>query len=308
MNRRLPLVIINPAAGGASAGRDWTGAAAALQHHIGPFECLFTHSSGDATHFAEEESRAGRRLLIAFGGDGTISEIANGIVRSGAPCELGILPHGTGSDFRRSLEIPSRLADAARVLRNGRSLRMDVGKVNYQVSEGNTDSRYFVNSASFGLSGEVAENTNRSSKTLGGMLSFASSTVEAAVKFAPPDVLLELEDEPARRIPVTTICLNNGRFFGGGMKIAPEASLVDGRLDVIVVEKLSVLEILSKGPLLYAGAHLGLPEVHHQRTRVARAWPRDSKVRIPLEVDGESPGTLPARFEVCPRALRVRVA
>ncbi len=307
MNRNLPIIIVNPAAGGGAAGREWTSSAAKILNHFGPFETAFTCRSGDATQIADSESRSGRRLIIAFGGDGTISEVARGILSSGATSELGVLPRGTGSDFHRSLELPSRLTDAAHALRNSRTVSIDVGRVSFESRKGGTESHYFVNSASFGLSGEVADSTNRSSKALGGMIAFASRAVKSAFTYDPPDVYLQVEDEPARRSPVTMVCLNNGRFFGGGMKIAPSASLVDGRLDLVVVRKLSFAQILTKGPLLYTGAHLGLPEVDHRTARSAQARPADSSLRILVEVDGECPGFLPARFEVCPQALRLRV-
>ncbi|MFQ5790998.1 MAG: diacylglycerol/lipid kinase family protein [Acidobacteriota bacterium] len=307
MKMSLPLVIINPAAGGGRAGRDWAQAAPGLRYHFGPFACAFTQSSGDAARIAEEEARRGRRLLIAFGGDGTISEIAGGILRSRAPTELGFLPHGTGADSLRSLGIPCRLSDAAQVLRNARSRRMDVGQVWYTTPRGTTESRYFFNSASFGLSGAVAERANRSSKALGGRFTFAYNTVKMAWTYQPADIWLELDGGPPRRLFVTTVSFNNGRYFGGGMHIAPKASLVDGRLDAIVIRRLPFMRILTQGPRLYAGAHLGLPEVHHQKVLSAKAWPSHSANRLCLEVDGESPGALPARFGVCAGALRVRV-
>jgi YegS/Rv2252/BmrU family lipid kinase len=250
---------------------------------------------------------AGRRFIIAFGGDGTISEVARGILSAETDTELGVLPHGTGSDFVRSLELPSRLGDAAATLSEGRTVWMDVGNVSFRTSKGDTETRDFINSSSFGLSGDVTESTNRSSKSLGGFVSFASSTIKSAFTFDHPDVFLEVDDEPARRLPITTVCFNNGRYFGGGMKIAPDASMVDGRLDLIVVRKLSFGKILAQGPRLYAGAHLSLPEVHHRLATTARAWPAGSDVDVLLEVDGESPGTLPAQFQIRPKALRVRI-
>lgn len=304
---QLPLVIVNPAAGGGSGGRDWAHAVASVRSNFGPFECAFTKTSGDAARIAETQSQAGRALIIAFGGDGTISEIAAGILRSGLDVELGVLPHGTGQDFVRSLALPSRLADAARSLRDGRSVRIDMGKVCCRGPDGGRSSQYFINSASFGLSGEVTENINRSSKALGGLFAFASQTVRTAFTYDPPDVYLEIDDEPARRLPITTVAFNNGRYFGGGMKMAPDASLVDGRLDMIVVRKLSLPRILLQGPRLYAGAHLGMPEVDHRLVVSARARPVDPNIQIALEVDGESPGFLPADVEVMPKALRVRV-
>jgi diacylglycerol kinase family enzyme len=139
------------------------------------------------------------------------------------------------------------------------------------------------------------------------MLSFASSTVKTAFEYDPPDVFIEIDDEPARRLPITTVTFNNGRYLGGGMKMAPEARLADGKLDMVVVKKLPFHRLITQGPRLYAGAHLGLPEVHHRRARSIKAWPVDPEVRVSIEVDGESPGRLPATFGVCTKALRIRV-
>ena len=311
MNPGLPLVIINPAAGGGEAGRSWAGAATTVRSHFGPYQCAFTEREGDAARIAEEEARAGRRFIISFGGDGTISEVARGILRSRAEAELGVLPQGTGADFLRTLGVPSRLADAARTLRCGQSRKIDVGQVSFTRPDGTTESRYFINSASFGLSGEVAARTNRVHRAngrhlFGGTLAYATHTMKAAMAFVPPAVWIQIGTDAARRLSITQVSVNNGKFFGGGMKIAPGASLVDGHLDLVIVRKLSFGKILADGPRIYTGTHLSLPEVDHSRVESVSAWPVSEGATIGLEVDGETPGALPARFQVWPQALIVR--
>jgi diacylglycerol kinase family enzyme len=283
MRERLPLIVINPAAGGGAAGRAWASAAPTVRSHFGPYECAFTRHRGDATRIAEEESRAGRRFIITFGGDGTISEVARGILRSGGSVELGFLPQGTGADFLRTLGAPSRLADAARALRHSRTCTIDVGKISYTTGDNETTSTWFVNSASFGLSGEVAERTNeaqRASKALGGKVAYAAQTLKAALAFTPKAVWIQTGTESARRLTITQVSIANGRFF---------------------------LRILADGPRLYTGTHLSLPEVDHCQVDSVKAWPDTTEEEVGLELDGETPGRLPAHFEVCPRALTVRV-
>jgi YegS/Rv2252/BmrU family lipid kinase len=278
-------------------------AASTLKAQFGAFERRFTEAPGHAALIAQEEARSGRRLLLTFGGDGTISETARGILASGPSglaCELGVLPHGTGGDFIRSLSIPSRLADAARSLRHGKTVLIDVGRVTF--SDG--AERNFVNSASFGLSGEVAYRANHSKKT---GVSYARHTVSAALGFDFPDVLLEINGYE-HRARITTVSLHNGRFFGGGMKMAPAADLTDGSLQMILVRKMSPLKLLTKAPLMYWGAHLGVSEVEHACVTKLEAAATNPGHSIRVEVDGESPGELPACFEVQPHALRVRVA
>jgi len=296
----LPLVIVNPASRGGAGARDWPRAAAALRSHFGPFARRFTEGPGHASELAREEAGKGRRLLLTFGGDGTISETARGILASGADCELGVLPHGTGGDFIRSLGMPSRMADAARALRRGRGQAIDVGRVTF----GDGSARAFVNAASFGLSAEVAYRVNRARKTAA---SYAEQTVRAALDFEFPRVHVETDGKAPRGIAITSVSLHNGRFFGGGMKMAPAATLRDGRLQVIVVRKLAPVALLSRAPLLYGGAHLGLDDVEHGDVSRFSARPAQAGAGIKVEADGESVGLLPARFEVQPKALCVRL-
>jgi YegS/Rv2252/BmrU family lipid kinase len=293
----LPLVIVNPQSRRGQSGRDWPGAAAALRAHFGAFECRFTEAAGHASKIAREEADRGRALLLTFGGDGTISETARGILDSGMPAELGILPHGTGGDLARSLAVPARLADAARALRQGVSVEIDVGRVVF----GDGTEKSFVNSASFGLSAEVAHRAHRD----GG--SYAFETIRAAFRFEHPEVVISADGGARRRLHITTVSLHNGRYFGGGMNMAPEAKITDGRLDVVVVKKIAFWKLARKGPLLYFGAHLGLPEVEHGKLVSLEARPTREDVRVRVELDGEPDDFLPARFEIRPRALRVRL-
>ncbi len=298
MSLARPLVIVNPASQGGRGARDWPAAASALRSHFGPFECRFTSGPGDAARIAREEADRGRGLLVAYGGDGTISESARGILESGKPVELGILPHGTGGDLVRSLAIPTRNADAARALRQGRTVAIDVGRVVFEDGR----ERCFVNSASFGLSAEVAR---RVSRRAGG--GFIRETVKAASSYGFPEVELRVDSGPRRRVRITTVSLHNGRFFGGGMKMAPEARLTDGLLDLVVVRKISLAKLVGESPLLYLGAHLGLPEVEHGRVSAVEACPVNRAVEVLVETDGEVEHRLPARFEIRTRALRIRI-
>jgi diacylglycerol kinase (ATP) len=315
---KMPLVIVNPASAGGATGKRWPRLAHALATHFGPFNSAFTTHAGEARLIAEREALAGRSLLIACGGDGTISEVANGILSAGVEsAELGILPSGTGGDFRRTLQISSRAEDAARMLRRGRTRTIDAGRVTYINHNGEEESRFFLGVSSCGLSGKVIERVKREkgvwlpvgrSSLLGGggKLSFAAATLRETLGSENTDLRIELDDRVARHIRVVNFCVANARYFGGGMKIAPEAKLNDGQFDCIVIGDLSALDILSNGYKLYTGTHLNLEQVHQARARRVRVSPNKSGERIALEVDGELPGHLPATFEIVPDALRVR--
>ena len=297
----MSVVIVNPSSAGGSTGEAWPQIASDLRSQFGSFRALFTKHRGDAAVLASEAARKGAKLIIACGGDGTISEVANGILSSGKDAELGIMPSGTGGDFRRTLEIPSRSRDAARVLRIGRSVRIDVGRVSYTDQNGADATRYFVGVASCGMSTKVIERVKTDD------VSFVSALLKTAMHNAPVRLVVQLDDSHERHLLVSNLCIANARYFGGGMKIAPDAKLTDGKLDVISIGDLSAMKIFTSAPRVYTGSHLSMPEVSHTLARkiTVRASDRDTEVAV--EVDGELPGRLPATFQIVPDALRVRV-
>jgi YegS/Rv2252/BmrU family lipid kinase len=286
-----------------------------LARHFGAFNCALTEKAGDGRRLAARGAVDGRRLIIACGGDGTISEVANGILESGCAVELGILPSGTGGDFRRSLGIPARTADAARTLLRGRARLMDVGRVTYLDHEGAKVTRYFLGVASFGMStgiiSRVKEGGSRSVTLAGngrlkGKLSFAAATVRSTFSSTGTEVVVQLDDQRERRLTVSNLCIANARYFGGGMKVAPDAMLDDGQFDVISIGDLGALKILANAYKLYRGTHLDMEQVHQSRARVVNARPALKNEEVAIEIDGELSGRLPAKFEIHPRALRVR--
>src|SRR5215213_5426018 len=190
----MNLVIINPSSASGSTGDAWPQIASDLRSEFGPFQTAFTKSRGGAATLASDAARKGVKLIIACGGDGTISEVANGILSSGKDVELGILPSGTGGDFRRTLEIPSQSRAAARILRTGRTRRIDVGRVSYLDHNGAKAMRYFVGVASCGMSTKVIERVKaggpdwlpaNTPKWLGGRISFGASLLQTAMRNVP---------------------------------------------------------------------------------------------------------------------------
>ncbi len=310
----LPLVIINPASAGGATRDEWPSIASDLRTNFGAFNCVFTRSPGEGTELAAEAARKGTKLIIACGGDGTISEVANGIIASAKDAELGIVPSGTGGDFRKTIEIPARPRDAARILRDGITRRIDVGRVTF-TNNGENDTRYFLGVASFGMSAGVIGRVKESGpqwlpakapKWLSGRLSFSVSMLQTALQSSATRVVVQLDDTRERHLTVANFCVANARFFGGGMKIAPEAKLADGQFDVITIGDLGPLRILTNAPRLYLGAHLGMHDVRHDLARKIVTRPAVKDAEVLLEVDGELPGCLPATFQVVPLALRIR--
>lgn len=306
VSRRLserPVIIVNPKSGGGLSERKWAGLVGPLTEGLGPFDTRFTESRGHAQVLAADEARAGRSLVVALGGDGTISEVVNGLVGTGAA--LGIIPRGTGGDFRRAADLPSDLQKAARHIRACDARIIDLGRVTFTTDDGATATRHFINEASFGLSAEVARRANASSKRLGAKTAFVGAMLRTLVSYDNVDVLISVDGAAAVRRTVLLGTVGNGRYFGGGMKICPGALLDDGLLDLLVVGDMGKFEVMTKFNRLYEGTHLSLEQVVHNACRRVEIRPVDPQAQITLECDGETPGRLPATFEVRPAALRL---
>jgi YegS/Rv2252/BmrU family lipid kinase len=302
-----PLVVVNPRSGGGLSAKLWAKLVGPITDGLGPFDTRFTEARGDGRRIAREEAQGGRGLVIALGGDGTISEVADGLLDAGGTAALGIIPRGTGGDFRRALELPQDLAAAARQIRDGRVRAIDAGRVTFVGHAGETLTRHFVNVASFGFSSAVATRANDSSKRLGAKVAFLGATLKTLLAYENVEVEVAIDGGAKRRMTTLLGAIGNGRFFGGGMQICPEARLDNGKLDLVTVGDLGRLEILAKIHRIFSGTHLSIPEVQSAQVQTVEVWPADPKAEIPLEVDGETPGRLPAKFEVVPGVLRLKL-
>ena len=312
----LPLVIVNPASANGATRENWPKMASDLRTHFGAFSVAFTDAVGDGRTRAAEAAKQGTKLIIACGGDGTISEVANGIIDANREAELGVLPSGTGGDFRRSLKLSTNVATAARALRDGRTHLIDVGRVTFVNDGGERETRHFVNVASFGMSTAVLERQRSGdatkwlpsfgSRKLGSKLSYAAATVQTTLQSSPAEVYVQLDDAAERRLRVAELAVANARYYGGAMKIAPDAKLDDGWFDIVTIGEAGAFRILANSPRLYFGAHLRMDEVSHALAKQVVARPVKKDERIAVELDGEVVGRLPVTFLNVPRALRVR--
>jgi diacylglycerol kinase (ATP) len=301
-----PVVIVNPKSGGGLTERRWAALVGPLTEGLGAFDHRFTEAVGDGQRLAREAAASGRQLVVAFGGDGTISEVTDGILAAGTETALGIIPRGTGGDFRRCLSLPEGIAEAAHHLRAAPGHRIDVGRATYTTAEGERRTRHFVNVASFGFSAAAARRANDSSKKLGAKLAFLGATMSTLARYENVEVMIRIDGGEPQRRTVMLAAIGNGSFFGGGMKICPESTLDDGLLDLVVIGDLTRFEVMRKISRLYSGTHLSIEQVSSAKARTIEVTPVPGSAPIPVELDGETPGYLPATFEVRPRALTLR--
>lgn len=182
---------------------------------------------------------------------------------------------------------------------------IDVGRATFRDAAGNVQRRYFINVSSFGVSGVVVEKVENTTKRLGGTIAFAIGTLRALWSYRNQPVRLIVDGElVAEKLPINTVAVANGRSFGGGMRIAPNALLNDGLFDVVVVGEAGLWSFLRDGYRLYRGTHLNLPFVQWRRGKSVIAEPCGSEP-ILIDMDGEQPGQLPVRYDILPAQLRV---
>ncbi|MBX3155629.1 MAG: diacylglycerol kinase family lipid kinase [Deltaproteobacteria bacterium] len=301
-------VVVNPKSQGGRLGKRWTEIGETLQRAF-PFDAAITRGVGDATVLTREALRAGVERVVALGGDGTVNEVVNGFFdEAGAPiaprAAFGLIPFGTGGDFRRTFELPTEIADAAAVIAADRRAAIDVGRLTFVATDGAPAARMFANIASFGVSGVVDRLVNKSGKKLG-RLSFMYAAARATWSYKNQRVQLTFDGGERTEATINTVAVANGRYFGGAMMVAPDAEPDDGLFDVVCLGDFSFGDVVTSGRRIYKGSHLGMDKVSVRRARVVDAEPIDPAANVELDIDGESPGRLPARFELLPGALQM---
>jgi diacylglycerol kinase (ATP) len=298
-------VIINPGAGSRGMRRHVSELELVLRSHFSDLTVCKTSGPGDAGRLAHKMCNDGVELVIAVGGDGTIGEVADGILaHDGARPALGIISCGTGSDFARTIGQPGNLKEQVLRIVSGQRQPIDVGRVTYLNGAGQQAFRHFINVASFGMSGAtaLAVNSARQKSRMPGRLLYLGHTVRELIRYQFQDVVMSLDGAPPVNAQIAVVAAANGQFFGSGMMVAPDARINDGWLEYVVVRGASKLTLIRDLQLLYTGRHMGHPAVTMLRgKRLEVSAPGQADVLI--EIDGEAVGQLPATFEIVPQAL-----
>lgn len=297
------VFLVNPASANGSTGKRWPelarrAAAVGLEG-----DALLSERRGHLAELAREAAAGGASLLVVVGGDGSVNEVANGLAGVSSPPAVAIVPRGTGWDFVRTFGIPRTVEDAARVALGGVERAIDLGAVTYRSWDGEERRAVFANVASAGMSGAIAQRANETSKALGGKASYLWATFAVFARWSATDVEVNVDGE-SRQGRMFDVVVANGRFLGGGMEMCPEAEPDDGLFDVLTIGDVTKRDLVLTMPKIYRGTHLPHPKAELLRGSIVSI---DSEAPIPIELDGEQPGTTPVRFEVMPKALRLRV-
>ena len=298
-------IIVNPQSGGGRAGKTWPEVARHLQELSVPFEAVFTTAPQHAMSLAGEGVARGFRRFAAAGGDGTINEVVHGLFSHDAAGDFlfAAIPIGTGSDWARMYRIPRNPHTAAALLKTGRHSRQDIGRLRCDTPAGET-TRYFVNVAGLGYDAYVTKKTAHIAKNgVRGQFFYLRALLSGLLSYEPVSIRFEADSfsfEGKIYSANVAIC----RYNGGGMRPAPEADPNDGLFDITIIEDLNLFQVLRNLIRLYNGTIYRYRRVHHFRAKSLYVKSQPDSL---VEVDGEVPGYLPAKFDLLPSALAIVV-
>lgn len=288
--RKLAL-IVNPSAGGGRPAHALPAVQAALRAHDLEYHVEYTESLEHARELAIAAA-ARDEVAVAFGGDGLIGAVADALKNSDGV--VGLLPGGRGNDLCRVLGIPRKPVAACAVLASGVVRELDLGEAN---------GRTFAGIASCGFDSEVNRIANETTLVSGGLV-YAFGLLRALPGWKPAGFEVALDGGDTRHFAGYSVAAANSKVFGGGMLLAPDASLEDGLLDVVMIEDMPRLRYLRLAPTVFSGRHVRQPFVRVARSREVRI----SATRpFTLYADGEAIADLPVTVRVLPRAVRMIV-
>lgn len=264
-------------------------------------DVLLTSSADSATRYARDAALSGVRWVVAVGGDGTVHEVVNGLMSvpeaARQQVALAVLPTGTGNDFARSLGSGNSMPDLLALMAAGQVHALDLIRVT--LADGSV--RWCNNIGSIGITSDIVRRVKAMPARLPASLAFYSAVTTALLRWQPQPMQLTLDGQ---RIDGRFTCVSaaNGRFFGSGLGIAPEARLDDGLMEVVLIDNAGSLDFIRLLPQLRQARPLADPRVRYLRGRVLTV--EGDAARCPLELDGELAGHAPVRFELVPAALR----
>jgi YegS/Rv2252/BmrU family lipid kinase len=295
--------LVNPNSGGGAAPKVVVPLARMLREAGAEVDVSYTTSPAETPALVDAAVAVGA-VVVSVGGDGMLSSVAGAVSDRGGL--LAVVPAGRGNDFARMLEVPHDTADQARLLLSGEERSIDL----LRATTGDGTTSIVAGSVYAGVDARAAEIVDRS-HWLPSRLQYPVAAVRALATYRPVDCVLEVDGVRSEH-RAATVVVANSRYYGKGMAIAPDASVSDGLLDVVVIEAAGRLDLIRSLPKVYDGGHVALDEVTVRtghRVRLSGSY-RGGRA-VPVGADGESLGALPADtsaplgVELVPGALRI---
>jgi len=269
--------IVNPLSGNGKGKRLVPLIKKRLKEKNIPFQFYMTEYRGHAITLAKTlRTEPQSNIVIAIGGDGTLNEVINGLFPSDV--QFGYIPAGAGNDFAREMGIPKDPFQALERIIYGDKREIDVGQFN---------GRYFVNAAGIGFDGKVTQIANQSPlKKRFGKFVYIFAVIQALFGYRPTELEIIVDGKKHLFEKVWLTAVSNGRYFGGGMMISPNAKNNDGILDVCVISGLTAFQLIKFFPTIFSGRHIQLPYVTILRGSSIKVH---SNEILPIQIDGEIP-------------------
>ncbi|MBO5693062.1 MAG: diacylglycerol kinase family lipid kinase [Tidjanibacter sp.] len=304
------LAIVNLLSGSGRCGRDWEHIARMLYGAGIDFDTVFTGHRSHAIDLAERGVvEDGYRNLIAIGGDGTVHEVANGILRQRAvpsdQIRMGVIPVGTGNDWIRTYKIPRDYQEAVNVIAAGKEFRQDVAKVEYVGRNGEQAERYCVNICGMGLDAAVNLRVcQMKDKGRNGKAAYMTQLVRSVLTYRSCMMTVGVDGTTEAKGNIMSIAVGIGQYNGSGMWQLPGSVTDDGLLDVTVIEQMSIPHIALVVGRLFDGKLYNLKRVNNYRGREITVTSKEVRE---VEIDGEALGTTPVRLTTEDKRLRIIV-
>jgi len=309
---RKVRVIINPRAGSGKAERRIADIERALRRYRLSHELVRTRGPNDAKRLVAEAVTDGVDVVAIVGGDGTLNEASRAFIDDagrlipGKLPDLAVIPAGTGGDWRKTFGFSESIDDAVRRIAEPTRRPVDLGLLRLEKEDGTTAFHSFLNIASFGISGITDRLVEQAPKWIGGKIAFYLASLRATYVYRNAPVRVKVDGKTFVEGRIFVVAIANGRYFGGGMKIAPNADPSDGKFDVVVLGDMTRMDAIGLSPRVYQGTHLSTVHVRAASGATIEAESLDGG-DVWLDVDGETPGRLPMTATVLPAALHVRV-
>lgn len=300
------FVLVNPVSANGTTAKVWPEIEEELNRRTLRYTSHLTAGVGDATAAVRQALKQGATTVISVGGDGTVNETVNGFFEQETPinpaAKLGIISRGTGCDLIKTLGIPKDYKSALDLIETNQPKPIDLALMEFQLGDGTLCRRYYINIADAGLGAVACIRVNNTTKAKGGMLSYLTGTLGTLFSYKNRWARIEADGKEIFDGPVVLAAVANGRYFGGGMHLAPIAEIDDGKLDLILVKGMGKPSLLANLARIYRGTHLSHPRVS---TLPASEVVIGGDHRQEIEMDGETPGYTPATVWVRPNAIQV---
>jgi diacylglycerol kinase (ATP) len=300
-------LVVNPVSANGITAKRWPEVETAFKEAGLQISYNFTESPEHATAITRNYLQNGYELIISVGGDGTANEVVNGFFSDGQlinpDAAVAFMSTGTGRDLGRTIGTPPSINEAVQHILKSSVRPVDLGRVSFMNNQGAEEVRHFINVAGLGLDGDTVARVNRASKALGGFVSFLWGTLVSLMLYKNKVLTIAVDGIEICSEPITVVVIGNGRYFGGGMCIAPEAFVDDGLFDIVILRGLSKPALLVNLPKVYCGKHLSHPRIKSLRGRIITV---SSPEETLLDLDGEQPGRAPVRIELLPAAINMK--